>query len=706
MAGTAAVLLGSAALPLSAPVRAQAPSVFPAPVAAPSARRPNIIFILADDLGYGDLSCFGQKRFTTPNLDRMAAEGTRLTHHYAASPVCVPTRAGLMLSMHTGHLPVRDHQFDRAIPDTHTMASVLKRAGYRTMVVGKWGIGGKRAEGFPAHPQKRGFDAFYGLMTHAAGHVHYPDAEHPLFDGTRDATAEVSDAYSTDLYTAKAKQWISEQVRTRPAQPFFLYLAYIAPHSAFDVPDGPYPAGGGLSGGVGWPLKTNPANKNRWLYPQFERATYDHDSDPRTPETPWTEQMKRYATMVRRLDDASADLLQTLRDLKIDKNTLVVFSSDNGPAYNQQLRATHFESWGPLDGLKRDLSEGGMREPTIAWWPGTIKAGAVSDRPSAQYDWLPTFAELAGIVPPAATNGVSLAPALTGRGTARAHDYLYWEFHGPSGRVEDREVLARRGYSVPAGQNAQGAGGDPWGQQQAVRIGDFIGFRARIAGADDPLRLYNVVLDPKEMHDLAGRPEHAALIARMRRILLTARRPQLGNPRPYDDAPLPAVTDVGRTAEGLHRRVFAGQWPWAPDVRALTPPPVSEGGVKTLALSPAGRSGKTGAAVEFTGYLRVPTTGRYDIALEGGQQAHLWLHDAHLLDSEADTKAPRRSDAVLLAAGLHPIRILATVDGTGGGAGGGQQPTTLRLTWSVPGSTAAAAGTQPIPATALLRAAP
>ena len=495
--------------------------------------RPNIIFVLCDDLGYGDLGSFGQKNFATPNLDAMAKEGTRLTHHYASSPVCVPTRACLMLGVHTGHSPVRDHQFDRAIPDTATMASVLKTAGYRTMIVGKWGIGGTAAEGFPAHPQKRGFDAFYGLLTHVAGHVHYPDAEHPLFDGFNNATREVENAYSTDLYTAKAKQWIAAQVTERPTQPFFLYLAYIAPHSAFQVPDGPYPAGKGLKGGVQFPLQTHPENKNKWLYPTVENATYDDDSDPKTPKVPWTDQMKRYATMVRRLDEANADLLQTLRDLKIDKKTLVVFSSDNGPAFDDGLRAKQLNSWGPLDGFKRDVYEGGMREPTIIWWPGTVAAGAVSARPSVQYDWLATFADLAGVAPPANTDGISLVPQLTGRGTQKDHEYLYWEFHGPSNRVEDRDVLTRHQYPLPK-PDGHGAAADPWGQQQAIRIGDYVGLRAQIKSADDPLQLFDVVHDPHENTDLAGRPEHAALLARMKKLLALAHTPQPGNPRPYD----------------------------------------------------------------------------------------------------------------------------------------------------------------------------
>jgi len=241
---------------------------------------------------------------------------------------------------------------------------------------------------------------------------------------------------------------------------------------------------------------------------------------------------------------------------------------------------------------------------------------------------------------------------------------------------------------VPAGPNANGGGGDPWGQQQAVRIGDPVGLRARIDSPNTQLELYNVATDPHEDHNLAGQPQYASLLSRMKALLLTSHRPQPGNVRPYDTAPLPAVTAGVKTrGSGLQRRVFAGQWPWAPDVRYLTP--INESHAASLDLAVPALAGKPGA-IEFTGYLSVPKTGEYVLDLQGGQRAHLWLHDSHLLDSEADTTAPRRSDHVILQAGLHPIRILATI-----GAGKAQHP--LRLTWTVPGGTP-----QPVPATAFL----
>lgn len=602
------------------------PVKMPEPSAPIKATGPNIIFILADDLGYGDIGPFGQQKIKTPNLERMAVEGQRWTDHYAASPVCVPTRAALMLGLHTGNLPIRDHQFDSPLPETSAapnMASVLQRAGYATFAVGKWGIGGGKAN-MPAHPQRRGFDHWFGLYSHVDGHVHYPDTEHPIFDGFTNVTADHKDHYSTDLYTAKAKQYITEQARTHPNQPFFLYLAYIAPHAQYQVPDGPYPASQGVNGGVQWPLKANPAQKNAWLYP---------DLDPS-----WSDWQKRYATMVRRVDEGVGDVLQTLRDLKIDKNTIVVFTSDNGPARDPDT----FRSWGPFDGFKRDLYEGGMREPTLVWWPGTVKPGVSVSLPSAHYDWLPTFTDLAGVISPVAWDGISLAPTLTRHGTQRSHDYLYWEFHGPSELITDRQVLGRHGYPT--------TGADPWGNQQAVRIGDFVGLRVQIQGPETPLRLYNVATDPHEDHDLAADPKYAPLIAQMKDLMRTAHRPQPGNPRPYENAPLPATSVPVRT--DVRIRAYPGTWYWTPDTQRLTPK--SEQNAAAPSLAPlAGQPG----AVEITGTIVAPETGTYTLSLDVPGRIHLWVQEAHVISGEAGVKE-ERNGAVPLAKGVHPYRLV------------------------------------------------
>ena len=616
--------------------------------------RPNILFILCDDLGYGDLGSFGQTHFTTPNLDLLAKQGTRLTHHYSGAPVCAPSRASLLLGLSTGHVPVRDQQFDREIPETNTMASVLKFAGYRTLAIGKWGLGGSIEDHFPADPMKRGFDAWYGLYRHNDGHVHYPDSKHPLFDGYTDITESVKDCYSTDLYTAKAKQWIIHQTREHPQQPFFMYLGYIAPHEAFDIPDSPYPAGGGLTGGVQIPLRTHPEFKNKWIYPEFEKATYRENNNPSSPEHPWTWQMQHYATMVKRIDQGVGDLVQTLWDLKIDKNTLIVFTSDNGPAYDDGLHAPQLISWGILDGFKRDLFEGGLREPTIAWWPKKIRQGFTEVGPSIQYDWLPTFAELAGVVPPVASDGHSLAKSLTRKGIDPKEDFLYFEYFGSTNRLEDKQVASRHGYSPESGSK-----GDPWGQQQAIRVGKYVGIRAQIKDSSTPLKLYNVESDPHEDHDLSGQSDMKPLIDHMKELMLTARIPQEGNKRPYESAALPNVTNLS-IHPGLRWSAYPDPTPWTPDVRYLKK---IESGIAT---TPAGTSYSvpTGNPItlEWTGYLSVPTTGTYNLKVDGGKAAHVWIHESHLLDSEADASHPRRENTIRLSAGWHPIKIIATFD--------------------------------------------
>ena len=605
-------------------------------------KHPNILF----------LGSFGQTHFVTPNLDRMAKQGTRLTHHYSGAPVCAPSRASLLLGQSTGHVGVRDQQFDRELPNTNSMGSVLHEAGYKTLAIGKWGLGGTIEDEFPAHPMKRGFDNWYGLYRHNDGHVHYPDTKHPLFDGYTDVTDSVKDCYSTDLYTGKAKQWIIDQTRKAPKQPFFMYLAYVAPHEAFDIPDGPYPSGGGLIGGVHLPLVTHPEQKNEWIYPEFRTALYQDNNDPKAVTHLWTWQMQHYATMVRRIDEAVGDLLQTLKDLGIDKDTLVVFTSDNGPAYDDGLHPPQLISWGPLDGFKRDLFEGGFREPTIVWWPGHVKPGKVDQKPSVQYSWLTTFAELGGVVPPVTADGSSILKSVTGLGKSVKDDFYYFEYHGSSTRLEDRQVLQRHGY-VPA----LGGKNDPWGEQQAVRLGSFIGVRAQIKSAETPIKLYDVANDPHENHDLAGDPKYAATVQRIKTLMVTSRVPQAGNDRPYDNAPMPAI-EVAAKRPGLRWTEYPDPTPWAPDTRYLQA--ISHGDAQDM--SHLIRQSRVGEAwtLEFKGSISVPATGRYNFRIQGGVTAHVWLHSSHVLDSESDRNHPRREGAVYLEKGSHPIRVEVT----------------------------------------------
>ncbi len=356
-------------------------------VQSATAEKPNIIFILTDDLGYGDVGVLyqnsrppGKPRMATPQLDAMAAGGMILRQHYTGSPVCAPARASLLLAQHQGDCPIRDNQFDKALPHNHTLGTVMQAAGYYTGMIGKYGLAGKTAD-HPAHPLKRGFDEFYGVLGHGDAHYHYPGNSGKILDGYTPVTSGLNCAYDTDLYTARAKKFIIDRTSAQPRRPFFLYLAYTAPHFFHELPTQPYPAGRGLRGGLRWPLNTNNGRTNSWYAPEYASQN-------------WPDVEKRHATMIKRVDDGVGDILQLLRDLGIEKDTLVIFTSDNGPHNEDGQDPRFFDSWGQMDGIKRDLWEAGIREPTIVTWPGHIKAGSAVNTPSCFWDWMPTFAEL------------------------------------------------------------------------------------------------------------------------------------------------------------------------------------------------------------------------------------------------------------------------------------------------------------------------
>jgi len=602
-------------------------------------RPPNVVFILADDLGYGDVGCFyqnarhatGKPAFSTPNLDALAKSGLMLRQHYCAAPVCAPARASLMTGQSQGHCPIRDNQFDKPLPNgALTLPIVLKQADYHTVAIGKWGLGGEPGSGWPAHPMRCGFDDFFGFMAHKYGHVYYHDAQHPLMDGLTEAGATYENVYSTDLFTARAKKFIVDHHRVHPDQPFFMYLAYTAIHNALDVPGGPYPAGAGIHGGLQWPLVPTPETRNTWIHPDYQHQ-------------PWTKEMKRYATMARRLDDGIGDVLQLLADLHIDDKTLVVFTSDNGPANEGGADPRLFDSWGPFDGFKRDCFEGGVREPAIVAWPQHIAAGRTSDLISAQYDWMATLAELAGLVPPAHSDGVSLLPTLLDKPGQRPHPYVYIEYFHGGKNPASADVFARK--------HVTGRG-----QQQMVRIGEFAGVRTQIKNANKPLRLYNVVTDPREDTDLSADAEHDELLRRMTDLLVTARRPDADAPRPYDDVPLPPVDVKGAAPGGWSRSIVDGAWPWAPDFAAL--PPAGASVVAGVTLPAIASDHAFGA--EFRGYLSVPKDGAYTFTAESDHALHLWLHDCHLIDADHCQAGQPLSASVSLRAGLHPIRLIYT----------------------------------------------
>ncbi len=417
--------------------------------------RPNVVFIIADDLGYGDLGCYGQKQILTPNLDRLAAEGTRFTQVYAGSAVCAPSRCCLMTGFHNGHGRIRDnipHDIYLKKEDV-TIAEVLKPAGYRTGAVGKWSLGLHGSEG---KPNDQGFDDWFGHLDQDQAHFYYPDH---LWDNDRVVLltgnrGEQKKEYSDDLFTERALKFIDQS----KAAPFFLYVAYTIPH-----------------------YSDYPKDSNESLMVPSDAPYSDRD---------WPVIEKKYAAMITRMDRDVGRLMARLKEHGLDDNTLVFFTSDNGPSAEALHRPAFFQSGGPLRGVKRELYEGGIRVPMIARWPGKVPAGKVSDQAWAFWDVMPTLAELAGAKPPKGFDGISMAPTLLGQSQQRQHDYFYWDYGHTRGKY-----------------------------LQAVRLGDWKGVRK---GIGSPIELYDLKADIGEAHDVAA--EHPDVVERINKIMTTARR--------------------------------------------------------------------------------------------------------------------------------------------------------------------------------------
>ncbi|HUE73261.1 MAG TPA: arylsulfatase [Pirellulaceae bacterium] len=425
--------------------------------------RPNVVLILADDLGYGDVGCFGQKQIQTPNLDRLAREGMRFTDFYAGSTVCAPSRCVLMTGYHTGHCSIRGNSKQNLRPEEVTVAEVLKSAGYATALFGKWGLGHEGSSGVPT---RQGFDAFFGYLDQHHAHNYYPAflmkneerfALQNVVPGDGDfggGVATTKAQYSHDLIAGEAIRWIESQ----KDKPFFLYLALTIPHAnnearqkGMEVPDlGPY------------------ADKD------------------------WPEPQKAHAAMITRMDRDIGRVMARLKELGVDDNTLVFFSSDNGPHAEGGNDPQFNDSNGLLKGIKRDLTDGGIRVPTIARWPGKIAAGGTSDHVGYFADILPTLAELAGVIEkvPTDMDGVSLTPTLVGKpDQQKQHDYLYWAFYERSGG-------------------------------QAVRMGKWKAVQQPIS---TPLRLYDLSTDIGEERDAAA--EHPEVVAKATAAMKEAYRP-------------------------------------------------------------------------------------------------------------------------------------------------------------------------------------
>lgn len=358
-------------------------------------RRPNIVFIIADDLGYGDLSCYGQTMFATPNIDRLAKEGMRFTQAYSGATVCAPSRCSLMTGLHGGHARVRGNRNPEVPlePGDLTIPEALKQAGYRTGIFGKWGLGYTGTAGVP---NKKGFDEFFGYHTQLQAHTYYP---HQLYENGRDFTipnnwGTKQRQYAPNLIAERALKFLDAQ--RGAAMPFFQYLPSTLPHANNEL---------GRDTGDGMEIPN---------WGEFEKKD-------------WPNPEKGFAAMVTHLDSFVGRVLDKLKETGADQNTAVVFTSDNGPHQEGGHSAKYFKSSGPLRGIKRDLYDGGIRVPFLIRWPGVVGAGTTSDQPIAFWDMLPTLAQIGGAAAPK-SDGVSITPALRGE-KLPADRVFYWEFH-------------------------------------------------------------------------------------------------------------------------------------------------------------------------------------------------------------------------------------------------------------------------------------
>ncbi|MEQ8240551.1 MAG: arylsulfatase [Cyclobacteriaceae bacterium] len=387
--------------------------------------QPNVIFILADDLGYGDLSCYGQKNFTTPNIDKLASQGMLFTQHYSGATVCAPSRSALLTGMHTGHTPIRGNmevlpegQFP--LPDSViTLPKIFKQAGYKTAAFGKWGLGYPGSEG---DPNNQGFDEFYGYNCQRFAHHYYPYflRHNDEVDSLEANFDKAKGAFAPNLIHEQALSFLEQNKDT----PFFLFYPTAIPHAEMIAPD-------------------SIMDKYRGKYlPESSYDGYDDGPDYRTgPYESQREAHAAFVAMMEILDRHVGEVLEKVDELGIADNTIIIFTSDNGPHVEAGADPDFFDSNGQLKGYKRDLYEGGIRIPMIIRWPGKVAAGTSSDLVSAFWDFLPTFSGLVGLDSLKQTNwdGISMKPTLLGEEGQEQHDLLYWEFHELGGRQAVRK---------------------------------------------------------------------------------------------------------------------------------------------------------------------------------------------------------------------------------------------------------------------------
>ncbi|UXX81101.1 arylsulfatase [Reichenbachiella carrageenanivorans] len=441
-------------------------------------RKPNIVYILADDLGYGDLSCYGQQKYETPHIDALAARGMKFTQHYSGSAVCAPSRSSLLTGEHTGHTPIRGNQEigeEGQVPlpaEAYTIAEMLKEAGYKTGAFGKWGLGFVGTEG---DPNKQGFDEFYGYNCQRMAHRYYPAY---LWHNQQKVTLEGNDWTNKEVYAPEKIQDATLQfIEDNKDEPFFAYVPLVLPHaelispkdSIFDTFKGKYVEDK--------PFEL-PHNYLSDYGPDIELHKYCSQEAPHAV----------YATMVTRIDNYVAQIVDKLEAEGIADNTVVIFTSDNGPAIEGGADPDFFNGNGGLRGYKRDLYEGGIRAPFIVVWPGKVKPASMSEHVSTFWDMMPTFADIAGVDLKASTDGLSMLPTILGAGEQAQHNHLYWEFNVRGGR-------------------------------KAVRKGDWkaVAYNMKKNGYDN-IELYNIKEDESEQNNVAD--SHPELVAELKQIMI------------------------------------------------------------------------------------------------------------------------------------------------------------------------------------------
>ncbi len=601
------------------------------------AEKPNIIFILTDDLGYGDVGVLFQKQregvqVQTPELDKMAGAGTILNRHYCPAPICAPSRASLITGMHQGHTNVRNMQFDKAIEDNWNFANTLQKVGYHTIHLGKYGLQGwgHTPEKWAGYPTKRGFDYFYGYVRHVDGHQHYPANEGALGDNkshqgkkqgwenNEEVSAGLDKCYTTDLWTAKAKQLIISETEENPGRPFFMFLSYDTPHAALQLPTVAYPAGKGVKGGIQWLGKPGKMINTA-------KGTIDDYRDPHYTGKGLTDLAERFATSITRIDHCVGDLLQTLRDLKIDRKTIVVFSSDNGPHRESYLKGkrwspTVFESAGNFKGSKGSSHEGGLRVPTFAWGPSIIKAGQTSNRPSQFHDWMATFCDYAGLQAPARIDGVSLRPTL-----------------GQQGRQRDGVVYVE------------------FNNQQGLYLDGYKGLRLKATDHSVDFEIYDTIKDESEALNLANTSDNfRRLQERMKDEVLRLRMPNKHARKPYDGEFVPGLAlDERALRQGVQVQSYLGTWNWVPDFTGMTEEGSSLAENINLDLLPAQKD----SGLLFSGYLRIPEAGDWTFEGEATGGFIFKVHNKLVIDGDYQYEGAPLSGTVRLTKGIHPFRL-------------------------------------------------